>query len=92
MKLELDLRRRLLDVYTKFQIDIVKHVEKARKTEKSKTRKNNRQNSENKIFAKYGSYVEKYTADHICNKFKGFILLYEVMVAKNDFNLLLVIK
>ena len=28
MKLELDLWRHLLDVYTKFQIDISEHVEK----------------------------------------------------------------
>ena len=31
------------------------------KPEKSKTRKNNRPNSENKIFAKNGTYVEKFT-------------------------------
>ena len=29
MKLDLDLWRRLLDVHTKFQIDIWKHVEKS---------------------------------------------------------------
>ena len=32
MKLELDVLHSLLDVYTKFQIDIWKHVEIARKT------------------------------------------------------------
>ena len=53
MKLELDLWFRLLDACVKFEIDICKHVEKKPgKLKKSKTRKNNRQNSENKIFEK----------------------------------------
>ena len=33
--------------------------------EKSKTHKNNRQNSENDIFTKNETYVEKYTAGHL---------------------------
>ena len=57
--------------------------------EKSKTRKNNRQNSENDIFTKNGTYVEKYTAGHLCTKFEEFILISEAMIAKNEFDLLL---
>ena len=39
-KLKLDLWRHILDVYTKFQIDISKHVEKSPENfEKSKTQK-----------------------------------------------------
>ena len=53
MKLELDVWHYLLNVYTMFQNDISKHVEKNPENfAKSKTRKNNRQNSENKIFEK----------------------------------------
>ena len=53
MKLELDLWHHLLDVYTKFQIDILKHAEESPENfEKSKTHKNNRKNSENTIFVK----------------------------------------
>ena len=70
-KLELDMWHHLLYVYTKLQTDISKHVEKKRPEnfEKSKTRKNNRQNSENYIPTKNGTYVEKYTAGHLCTKF-----------------------
>ena len=51
MKLGLDLWY-ILDVYTKFQIDISKHVEKSLELFKqSKTCKNICPNSENKIFA-----------------------------------------
>ena len=46
MKLELDLWSCWLGVYTKFQIDISKHVEKAWKTAKSETPINDVQNSE----------------------------------------------
>ena len=46
MKLELDVWHHWLDVYTKFQIDISKHVEKSPENfEKFKTHKNNDQNS-----------------------------------------------
>ena len=70
MKLELDVWHYLLNVYTMFQIDISKHVEKsAENFAESKTRKNNRQNSENMIFAQNGIYVEKYTAGHLRTKF-----------------------
>ena len=56
MKLEVDVWHYLLNVYTMFQIDISKHVEKSPENfTKSKTRKNNRQNSENTIFAKNGT-------------------------------------
>ena len=73
-----------------FQIDISKHVEKSPENfEKSKTRKNNRQNSENTIFAKKKpeSYVENYTAGHLCTKFEEFILIYKATIAKIEFDL-----
>ena len=38
-------------------------------------RKNNRQNSENKLFAKNGTYVEKYTAGHLRTKFEELTLI-----------------
>ena len=60
--------------------------------EKSKTHKNNRQISENKFFTKNGTYVEKYTAGHLCTKFEEFILIYEAMIAKNRFDLLLAVN
>ena len=60
--------------------------------EKSKTQKNNRQNSENNIFTKNGTYVERYTAGHLCTKFEEFILIYEAMIAKNGFDLLLAVN
>ena len=37
--------------------------------------KNNHQNSENHIFTKNRTYVEKYTAGHLCTKFEEFILI-----------------
>ena len=39
-----------------------------------------------------GSYVEKCTAGHICTTFEGLILIYEGIIAKNEFHLLLAIK
>ena len=60
--------------------------------EKSKTHKNNRQNSENDIFTKNGNYVKRYTAGHLCTKFEEFILIYEAMIAKNGFDLLLAVN
>ena len=60
--------------------------------EKSKTRKNNRQHSENIIFTKNGTYVEKYTAGHLCTKLEEFILIYEAMIAKYGFELLLAVN
>ena len=60
---------------------------------KSKTRKNNRQNSKKKtIFAKNGTYVEKYTAGHLRTKFEEFTLIYKAMIAKIEFDLLLVVN
>ena len=41
-------------------------------------RKNNRQNSKNNN----RTYVEKYTAGHLCTKFEEFILIYQAMIAK----------
>ena len=54
--------------------------------------KNNRQNSENNIFTQNGTYDEKYTAGHLFTKFEEFILIYEVMIAKNEFDLLLAVN
>ena len=54
--------------------------------------KNNRQNSEINIFTKNRTYFEKYTADHLCTKFEEFILIYEAMIAKNRFDLLLAVN
>ena len=76
MKLELEVWHHLLDVYTKFQIDISKHVERSQVNfEKSKMHKNSRQNSENVIFAKSWNYVEKQTAGHLCTKFEKFVFM-----------------
>ena len=82
MKIELDLWRCLLDVYTKFQIDISKHVGKI----PGKPRKiQNAQKIIVKIpkirfFTENGTYVRKYTAGHLCTKFEGFILIYEAII------------
>ena len=54
--------------------------------------KNNPQNSETNIFTKNGTYVEKYTVGHLCTKFEEFILIYEAMIAKNGFDLLLAVN
>ena len=56
---------------------------------KSKTRENNRQKSENTIFAKNGTYIEKYTAGHLCTKFEEFTL---TTIAKIEFDLLLAVN
>ena len=93
MKLELDVWHYLLNVYTMFQNDISKHVEKTPENfAKSKTRKNNRQNSENKIFEKNGTYVEKYRAGHLRTKFEEFTLIYKATIAKIEFDLLLAVN
>ena len=76
-------------MHIKFQTVISKHVEKSPENfEKSEMRKHNCQNSENNIFTKNGTYVEKYTAGHMCTKFEKFILIYEAMIAKNGLDLL----
>ena len=59
---------------------------------KSKMSKNNLQNSENKIVAKNGSYVEKDTAGHLCTKFEEFTLIYKARIAKIEFDLLLAVN
>ena len=59
---------------------------------KSKTRKNNRQNSENRIFQINGIYVEQYTEGYLHTKFERFILINESMFAKNEFDLLLAVN
>ena len=83
MKLELGLWCHLLDVFSKFRINISNISKKARKTEKnSKTRKNNPQNSENKIYEKTGTYAKQYAKGYLRIKFQGFILIYESMIAK----------
>ena len=60
-----------------------------KKAEKSKTRKTNRQNYENTIYARLGTLVEKDAAGHLCTKCEEFILIDEAMIAKNMFGLLL---
>ena len=55
--------------------------ENPQKLRKSRTRENNRQNSENEIFAKNATYVKKYTAGNLCTKLEEFILIYEAMKA-----------
>ena len=81
MKLNHNMFYCLLNVYTKFQIDISKHiVKKPRKLFKnSNTHKNDCQNSQKLVF---------------CDKqnFEGFLLICEAMIAKNEFDLLLAIK
>ena len=59
---------------------------------KSKMRKNNRQNSENMIFAKNGTYVEKSTAGHLRTKFEEFTLIYKATIAKIEFDLHLAVN
>ena len=54
--------------------------------------KNNRQNYEKNFVAKNGTYVERYTAAHVCTKFEEFILIYEAVMAKNGFDLLLAVN
>ena len=52
---------------------------------KSETQfKNNRQNSENYIFAKQNWFSEIYRKLHA--KFEGYILIYEAMTAKSEFD------
>ena len=93
MKLELDMWHYLLNVYTMFQNDISKHVEKSPENfAKSKMRKNNRQNSQNMIFAKNGTYVEKCTAGHLRTKFEEFTLIYKATIAKIEFDLHLAVN
>ena len=77
-----------------FQNDISKHVvEKSPENfAKTKRRKNNRQNSKNIIFAKNGTYVEKYTAGHLHTKFEEFTLIYKAMIAKIEFDLFLAVN
>ena len=93
MKLKLDVWHYLLNVYTMFQIDISKHVEKSPENfAKSKMCKNNRQNSDNMIFAKFATYVKKYAAGHLCTKFQEFTLIYKATIVKIEFDLLLAVN
>ena len=43
------------------------------------------------LLQKNRTYVEKYTAGHLCSKFEEFILINEAMDAKNGFDLLLAV-
>ena len=93
MELGLDLWCRLLDLYSKFLINILKHFEKSLENwKKCKTRKNNRENSENKIFLKSGNCFDKYTEGYLHTKFERVILFNEFMIAKNEFDLLLAVN
>ena len=66
---------------------------KARKTSESKTRKNNHQNSEKEMFYEKRKLCrEVYSRLPICTEFEGFILIYEAMVAKREFDLLLFVE
>ena len=68
-------------------------VKKARKTSKNPKRKEIIAKILKIIFfTKNGTYVEKYTAGHLCTKFEEFILIYEAMIAKNRFDLLLAVN
>ena len=44
------------------------------------------------IFEKKWTYVENYTVGHLCTKFEEFILIYEAMIGKNKFGLLLAVN
>ena len=92
MQLKIDVWHHLLDVYTKFQI--TKHVKKngPENFKKSKMRKTNRENCKSIIFAKNGTFIEKYIAGHLCNQFEVIILIYEAMIRKNMFDLLLAVN
>ena len=39
------------------------------------------------IFAKNGTYVEKYTAGHLHTKFEKFTLIYKATIAKIEYDL-----
>ena len=39
-----------------------------------------------------GTYVEKFTAGHLCTKFEEFIFIYEAMIVKNEFDVLLAVN
>ena len=45
-----------------------------------------------KIFAKNRTYVDKYTEGYVCTKFEGLILIYEVIILKNEFDTLLALN
>ena len=83
-------------MYSKFQINISKHVEKkaVKLKKKMQSAQKNRQNSENKIFekTKTGTYVEKYAEGYLHTKFERFILIYESMIASNEFDLLFAVN
>ena len=66
MKLELDVWRRLLNVCSKFQIDLKTYI-KSPETQHD--------------FCENGTYVKKYTAGYLCTKFVVLILLHEAMIA-----------
>ena len=76
-----------------FQIDISKHVQISPENfAKSKTRKNNCQNSENMIFLKKTD-VEKYAAGHLHTKFEEFTSIYKAMIALQiEFDLILAVN
>ena len=65
------------------ETDISKHVEKSPE---------NFEKSKKIFFTKNGTYVKKYIAGHLCTKFEEFVLIYEAMIAKNGFDLLLAVN
>ena len=44
------------------------------------------------FFTKKGTYVKKYTAGHPWTKFEEWIMIYEAMIAKNGFDVLLAVN
>ena len=94
MKLELDLWCHLLDVYSKFEINIWKHVKKkAQKTEKNPKRaKIITKIPKIRFLKKTGTYVGKYTEGYLYTTFERIILIYESMNAKNEFDLFLAVN
>ena len=92
MKLELDVWHYLLNVYTMFQNDISKHVEKTRKTSQNPKRSKIIAKIPKIRFLKNGTHVEEYTAGHLRTKFEEFTLIYEATIAKIEFDLLLAVN
>ena len=87
MKLELDVWHYLLNVYTMFENDISKHVEK----KPGKLRKIQDAQKKSPKFRKY-DFCKKYTTGHLRTKFEVFTLLYKATIAKIEFDLHLAVN
>ena len=81
MKVKIDVQGRQLNVYTKFQTHISKHIDR-------KTRKLLKNAECTKTIAKIlkirvmGKTGLMSRSIHLCDKFERFILIYEAMIAK----------